>query len=71
MPLAANSHTYLHKCTLYLSVEFGAVAMIHFVRDKERDHGPCLGVARENGLGDEGLEVVLEATPPLIQEGRV
>ena len=55
----------------YLSVQFVAAATIYFLRDKEGDQREGLGVAGQDRIRDQRLQVVLETTPPSIQEGWV
>ena len=55
----------------HLSVQLVATAAIHFVIQEYSHHGQDLRVAGEHRLGDESLQILLQATPPGVQEGRV
>ena len=52
----------------YLSVYFVAASSVGLVRDEQGDEREGMWVTREERLGDEGLEVALETTPPRVQE---
>ena len=55
----------------HLSVQLVAAALIHFVSQEHSHHGQELRVAGKHRLGDKSLQILLQATPPGVQEGRV